>query len=174
MTGLLHSLRSSGTPWRRSPRARYRLTDRPDCSACTVESRSPSPRPANREDRRSLDLRLLKGTTVGSKPRWSQRSTRIARQQNGRAPGRGPSADQPQPPPLFGYMQLAISRSFRAFVSPEPRLPICALTISITLFWRPDHPFSVRSRGSPFCRGEESECLTDLAKLLACGQIEWT
>src|SRR5262245_51133145 len=112
MTGLLHSLRSSGTPWRRSPHWRYRLTDRPDCSACTAESQSLSPRPANREDRRSWDLRFSTGTTVGNKPRWSQPSTRIARQLNGRAPGRVPSVDQPQSPPLLECMQLAISQSF--------------------------------------------------------------
>src|SRR6185312_2449470 len=153
MKELLHSLRSGGTLLRRWPHSRYRLTDRPDCSACTDESRSPSPQSANCEDRRFLDWPLSKGTTAGNKPPSSRPSTRIYRPPNGPARARAPSVDQPQQSAPVEYMQLAISRSLRSFVSPEPQLPVRVPTISITLFWHPDHPFSVRSRGSPFRSG---------------------
>lgn len=113
MTGLLRCLRSDGTLWRQSPQPRYPPTGRPDCSACTAGSRSPSLLAAMREDRHSSDLRLSKGTMAGSRPRWSRPSTRIARRPNGRAPGPAPSEDRPQPPSSAEYMWLAISRSFR-------------------------------------------------------------
>ncbi len=171
MKELLHSVRSGGTLLRRWPRSRYRLTDRPDCSACTDESRSLSPQSANCEDRRFLDLPLSKSTTAGNKPLSSRPSTRIYRQLNGPARARAPSVDQPRQSPPVEYMQLAISRSLRSSSSPEPQLPIPVPTISITHFWRPDHPFSVRSRGSPFRR--ETRCLAVSCDRAAVATIEW-
>lgn len=130
MRELLHSPRSNGMLWRRSPRSRHRLTDHRGCNVCTAESRSLSPRPVSREGRRSWGLRFSKGRTVGSKLLWSQPSTRIARRRNGRAPGRAPSVDQPQPPPsptaALGRTDAVcdIAVIFYSFVRPEPRLPV--------------------------------------------------
>ena len=129
---------------RRWPRSRCALRDRPDCSACTDETRSLSPRSASCEGRRSLDLPLSKGTRVGNKPLSSRPSTRIHRLLNGPAPARAPSADQPQRPPPVEYTQLAISPSLCSFVSPKRQSPIRVATISITFV-----PWATRFRPKP-------------------------